>query len=84
VRPFALTMRGTFAYYFVCPQAAIARPEIQDFRAWLLDEVRAMDARAKAGPPAGNSAGKKPLKPPPKGRPRPPARAARRAASRRS
>jgi LysR family glycine cleavage system transcriptional activator len=67
VRPFALTMRGTFAYYFVCPQAAIARPEIQDFRAWLLEEVRATGERAK---PA-----RKVLKPRP---PRSRARASRR------
>jgi hypothetical protein len=49
VRPFALTMRGTFAYYFACPLATIARPEIQDFRAWLMEEARATGERGKAG-----------------------------------
>jgi hypothetical protein len=49
VRPFALTMRGTFAYYFACPLATIARPEIQEFRAWLMDEARATGERGKAG-----------------------------------
>ena len=49
VRPFALTMRGTFAYYFACPLATIARPEIQEFRAWLMEEARATGERGKAG-----------------------------------
>lgn len=50
VRPFALTMRGSFNYYFVCTPAAIARPEIQDFRAWLMEEVRATGERAVKKP----------------------------------
>jgi LysR family glycine cleavage system transcriptional activator len=41
VQPFDLTMPDRYAYYFVCPEAAVERPKIAAFRDWLLAEVRA-------------------------------------------
>lgn len=40
VAPFALRIPARHAYYLVCPEASVKRPEITSFREWLLREVR--------------------------------------------
>jgi LysR family glycine cleavage system transcriptional activator len=47
VRPFAMVLPATFAYYIVCPRAVAARPKVVAFREWLLAEA-ASDARRLA------------------------------------
>jgi len=41
VAPFDLAVGQKFAYYLVIPEAIAARPEVQAFRKWLLEEVKA-------------------------------------------
>jgi LysR family transcriptional regulator, glycine cleavage system transcriptional activator len=43
VIPFALTLRTGRAYHFVCPKQDRDRPVVQAFRAWLKEEVAALD-----------------------------------------
>jgi LysR family transcriptional regulator, glycine cleavage system transcriptional activator len=43
VIPFALTLRTGRAYHFVCPKQGRDRPVVQAFRAWLKEEVAALD-----------------------------------------
>lgn len=51
VRPFDLTLRANFAYYFVCTPAALTRPEVQAFREWVSAEARATPGTAMSKPP---------------------------------
>jgi LysR family transcriptional regulator, glycine cleavage system transcriptional activator len=39
VAPFSHTISQPFAYYLVCPPAALKRPEVVEFRNWLLAEA---------------------------------------------
>lgn len=39
VAPFSHTVSQPFAYYLVCPPAALRRPEVVEFRQWLLAEA---------------------------------------------
>ena len=39
VRPFALSIPASFAYYIVCPRAVAGHPKIVAFRDWLLAEA---------------------------------------------
>jgi LysR family glycine cleavage system transcriptional activator len=39
VKPFDLTLPSAWAYYFVCPKPAAARPSIVAFRDWLMAEA---------------------------------------------
>jgi LysR family glycine cleavage system transcriptional activator len=43
VIPFALTLRSGRGYYFVCPKQDRERPIVRAFRAWLKEEVAALD-----------------------------------------
>ena len=43
VIPFALTLRTGRAYHFVCPKQDRERPVVRAFRAWVKDEVAALD-----------------------------------------
>jgi LysR family glycine cleavage system transcriptional activator len=43
VIPFALTLHTGRAYYFVCPKQDRERPVVRAFRAWLREEVAALD-----------------------------------------
>jgi LysR family glycine cleavage system transcriptional activator len=43
VIPFALTLRTGRGYYFVCPKQDRERPVVRAFRAWVKDEVAALD-----------------------------------------
>jgi len=45
VKPFCLRTPVKFCYYLVCPLAAVARPTVAAFRAWLLAEI---DVTARA------------------------------------
>ena len=40
VRPFALSLPASFAYYVVYPPRAMRRPSVKAFRDWLLAETR--------------------------------------------
>jgi LysR family glycine cleavage system transcriptional activator len=40
VRPFALSLPASFAYYVVYPQRALQRPAVKAFRDWLMTEAR--------------------------------------------
>lgn len=39
VRPFDIALPGDYAYYFVCPDYAVARPKVAAFRDWLIEEA---------------------------------------------
>ncbi|ROR34426.1 transcriptional regulator GcvA [Inmirania thermothiophila] len=39
VIPFDIRLPLEYAYYLVCPRAAVERPKVAAFRAWLLEEV---------------------------------------------
>lgn len=39
VAPFALRVPAHYAYYLVCPETHIEKPSVQQFRAWLIDEL---------------------------------------------
>ena len=41
VQPFAQTMANDFSYWLVYPKASAAKPRIEAFRAWLLEQVKA-------------------------------------------
>jgi len=41
--PFALTLRSRRAYHFVCPNSRQHHPKVQAFRAWIRQEVDALD-----------------------------------------
>jgi len=41
VKPFAGSTRIDFGYWLVCPKAKFAIPNVELFRAWLMDEARA-------------------------------------------
>jgi LysR family glycine cleavage system transcriptional activator len=45
VQPFDVVLPVDRAYYFVCPLAGAERPKIRAFRAWLLEEAAASEAR---------------------------------------
>jgi LysR family glycine cleavage system transcriptional activator len=40
VRPFALSLPASFAWYVVCPPRALLRPGVKALRDWLLAEAR--------------------------------------------
>jgi LysR family transcriptional regulator, glycine cleavage system transcriptional activator len=40
VRPFALSLKGTMAFYVVAPKAGSKRPKVNAFRRWLLSEAQ--------------------------------------------
>ena len=39
VRLFDIALKSPRDYYFVCPPGALAKPQVQAFRAWLLEEI---------------------------------------------
>ena len=39
VRPFDLSLPGTFAYYVVTPASVVARPKVAAFFDWILGEA---------------------------------------------
>jgi LysR family glycine cleavage system transcriptional activator len=55
VIPFALSLRSTRAYHFVCAKRDQHRTNVQAFRAWIKQEVAALDwAKWRSGlPPSG-------------------------------
>jgi LysR family glycine cleavage system transcriptional activator len=44
IRPFALSLRGVWAYYVIAPKTGSKRPKVNSFRRWLLGEAQAMPA----------------------------------------
>jgi LysR family glycine cleavage system transcriptional activator len=49
VAPFQFRLPTGFGYFIVCPQAAVDRPKVKAFRAWVLAELRqARDPRISA------------------------------------
>jgi LysR family glycine cleavage system transcriptional activator len=52
VTPFALTLRTGRAYHFVCAKRDRNRRNVQAFRAWIMQEVAALDWRELRGGPA--------------------------------
>lgn len=39
IAPFALRVPANFAYYLVCPESHLEKPSVQQFRAWLIEEL---------------------------------------------
>jgi LysR family glycine cleavage system transcriptional activator len=39
VRPFDTTLRNDYAYYVVCPKKHLKRPEVSDFKTWLMEQA---------------------------------------------
>ena len=39
VRPFDTTMQSHYAYYVVCPKQHLKRPEVHEFKAWLMAQA---------------------------------------------
>jgi LysR family glycine cleavage system transcriptional activator len=48
VRLFDIEMPSSRDYFFVCPPGALAKPQVQAFRAWLLAEVAKFEAQPGA------------------------------------
>jgi LysR family glycine cleavage system transcriptional activator len=40
IRPFALSLRGTMAFYIVAPKVGSKRPKVNAFRRWLISEAQ--------------------------------------------
>lgn len=40
IKPFDISLKGDWAFYFVCLPAMLARPKVAAFRAWLLAEAK--------------------------------------------
>lgn len=53
IRPVTGSLRSAFAYHFVCPEAALARPPVAAFRRWI---VAAMAERPELGAPPATPA----------------------------
>lgn len=39
IAPFALRVPAYYAYYLVCPESHVEKPSVQQFRAWLIEEL---------------------------------------------
>ena len=39
IAPFALRVPAFYAYYLVCPESHVEKPSVQQFRAWLIEEL---------------------------------------------
>ena len=48
VRPFALSLPASFAYYLVYPPRALKRPSVKAFRDWLMSVPRAENGPSMA------------------------------------